>query len=342
MIFQPHLLLPLLGLTSTYAAQTPLFANTDCLSSGDSGPESYKTCCTGKTSGEGFIDGVRFRYTCGKWANPTGASALPATNARECAQLCIQDSSCSVSTFWSSRRSCFLTTAKDFSLGSNTGYLVLEKTSDTIDVVGPPSADCVQRIDEAMIQCRDEEQLKCNKEKVDLHKVSLETCSKEKADLEKISLEQCSKEKSELEQKLKDLQAQTEKIKVESGNDNLDIVAGMPLGLLCKPWNPLWRGDTFPFHGKTFVTTNSDGSRNKWRVHCNTYGSSDNLLSKNTPVGVSGVMLDHLKHDLQQPGKLVGMYWTDTHSYYTYHIGRPYDRKFITGRPNQHCLERIE
>lgn len=286
MILQPHLLLPFLGITGAYAAQIPLSANAGCLSSGTSGAESYKACCSGLSSssmGEDFVDGVKFKYTCAKWANPSGASALPAASARECAQLCIKDSICSASTFWSSRRKCFLTTVKDFSLGSTSGYLVLEKTSEAVEVVSPPSIDCQERVDEAATQCKNDEQLKCDKEKADLEKSSLENCGKEKAELkqklesqcDKGAQEKCNKEMSELEQKVKsrcekDAQEKCDKEKaqlqqqktpstVEKPDDLSQELAKVGRNQLCPSYN-----------GKTFETTNSDGSRNKWLIQCST------------------------------------------------------------------------
>jgi hypothetical protein len=161
--------------------------------------------------------------------------------------------------------------------------LVLEKTSETIDLVSPPSADCKQKVDEAATQCKDDEQLKCGKEKADLEKSSMEKCSKEKAELEqklksqceKDAQEKCSKEKGELEQKVKSqcekdaqekcdkekaqLQQQTTETKPDKPDDLSQELAKIGRNQLCPSYD-----------GRTFETTNSDGSRNKWRIQCNT------------------------------------------------------------------------
>ncbi|OGE51964.1 hypothetical protein PENARI_c011G02986 [Penicillium arizonense] len=351
MIIQPHLILPLLGVTGAYAAQTPLSAGAGCLLSSASGPASYKACCSGNSSGEEFVDGVKFQYTCAKWANPTSASALPAVSARECAQLCIKDSSCSASTFWSSRRKCFLTTVKDFSLGSTSGYLVLEKTSETIDLVSPPSADCEQKVDEAATQCKNEEQLKCGKEKADLEKSSLEKCSNEKAELEqklksqceKDAQEQCSKEKGELEQKVKSqcekdaqekcdkekaqLQQQTQ-TKPERPDDLSQELARIGRNQLCPGYN-----------GRTFETTNSDGSRNKWLIQCNTMlnrGSWPDQLHQCRHHSI----IDTLKEYQEQKGQYKGV-WIRVDNLCN-HVLNPYLPLIKSPGLNHHFIERVE
>jgi hypothetical protein len=198
MIFRSTPLILLLSASGAWANQTPIGTASNgggCLdfSIRDS-KASYDLCCpSGSESkpGKGTIGNADFTYTCGTWATKYNKEAVPASNARECAERCADpQSDCQAST-WSAQGKCYFAIKNCFPTTKAERFLFMEKTGQTGDEREPPEG-CSKPVEAAKAQCEKEAAAKCEAEKAALGQTGGTEC-KQQLDLAKY---QCEAEKA--------------------------------------------------------------------------------------------------------------------------------------------------
>jgi hypothetical protein len=100
------------------------------------GQTNYQNCCSSKTGGKEYLDGIEYDYQCATWLEPSNPKSEEAGNAAQCARICHNDPDCGASA-WASNQKCYLSPAStdltyktDPILGK--GYISLNKTRATM------------------------------------------------------------------------------------------------------------------------------------------------------------------------------------------------------------------
>lgn len=114
-------------------------AQASCLTSSD-----QAACCAGgKTEGEETVGETVFHYVCGSAPTPSKFKGVTAANAYECAELCVNDDSCSA-TSWrisgsSPRGNCFFAVGADFTTREDKLFMLLAEAPEPVP--DPPCLD---------------------------------------------------------------------------------------------------------------------------------------------------------------------------------------------------------
>ncbi|KAB8227381.1 uncharacterized protein BDW43DRAFT_247806 [Aspergillus alliaceus] len=100
------------------------------------GSQAYKTCCSSRTDGKEFVDGIEFEYKCGMMVTSTSGRGVCADSAWQCAKRCAADPSCTAASWSVSIEKCYLSTTRSpnvRSAPSGVEVLFLNKTGNKIE-----------------------------------------------------------------------------------------------------------------------------------------------------------------------------------------------------------------
>ncbi|PYI06999.1 hypothetical protein BO78DRAFT_469494 [Aspergillus sclerotiicarbonarius CBS 121057] len=203
------LVLAVLSTSAAWAAQAPLgAANTggNCLTlSGDSPSTVYDACCAGDTkSGSGSIDGAEFTYTCEQWALPYERTAVKATSARECAQLCAARKDCPAAS-WAAKGQCYFVSDASYSSRPLRSILLLEKTGKLVSEPEPVGG-CGDAVDAAKVKCEQDAKEKCDAETAAIK----DQCKADQTKAVQDEIRKCDEEKATLGGSCDDLKTKAE------------------------------------------------------------------------------------------------------------------------------------